>query len=136
MENSTIIFGQHYFLSSHRKVYVYQVYDWSSVFAKLGGFGHILIIVFGIIGFASNERALIAKQIRNLYFVKQKSKNQDISPRHKITTEEMVETMSIIKFNFKYKLLNMKRICCRKKKVSAIKNRNEFILNIAEDKLY
>ena len=61
---------------SQRIEYNFSAYNWTGVLAKIGGFLNAVIFTMGFLGFSANERSLIAKQIRNLYFVKASEKER------------------------------------------------------------
>ena len=95
------------------------------LFASVGGFSQSVMFIFGMLGLATNNRKVIAKHIRNLYFV-----NDTIHNSNEPQNTNVYDRICSIKFIQFEKWTNIKFICCRSK--NRLKNKT---LIIGEEKL-
>ena len=80
------------------------------MFASVGGFSQSVMFIFGMFGLAANNRKVIAKHIKNLYFVNDTIHNSNESPNTNV-----YDRIHTIKFTQFEKWINIKFICCRNK---------------------
>ena len=61
------------------------------ILSNIGGISKSLIFLFGLLGIANNERKVIGKSIRNLYFVSDKNnENKENSEKSKNSTFQFI----------------------------------------------
>ena len=108
--------------------YSFKPTQFVEILSNIGGLSKSLIFIFGLIGIANNERKVIGKSIRNLYFVsknKKENNRKSLSPKTRISGTSIKETnfvdkiylsFEVIKFKSKDKMTNLKYMCCKKKK--------------------
>ena len=76
MKIIVIIFYKHItsiYLSERKIVYSFRISGFLRLIVDIEGLSKFLMIIFGFIGKSLNNNVMIYKQIRNLYFVKNKS---------------------------------------------------------------
>ena len=68
-EEIKTLYSKVYILSENKVNYSFEFPIYTDILAKIGGLSKSLFFILGIIGIANNERKLIGKNIRNLYFI-------------------------------------------------------------------
>ena len=99
-----ILYSYDWYFSNEKTEYEFLQEEFIFLLASIGGFSRSVMFIFGMLGFAINDRKVIAKHIRNLYFV-----NDTIHSSIEPSNPNLYDRISSIKFTKREKWL-----CCLK----------------------
>jgi hypothetical protein len=77
VEENELYFRTHFYLSPSIMVHTRNCYNIIDLLSDFGGMSPIILFVFQFLATAINQRLIIAKFIRSIYFIK-RPKNEDL----------------------------------------------------------
>ena len=119
-------------MSPERIIYKFVIFNYVLLVAQIGGLAKSIIFTCGLLVYLLNERTMIFKQIRNMYFVKKASKRRSISDYD--FNDVFYQKLRIVKPGFWERATNLRLICFRRRNNKDC-NPIEKTINIGETKL-
>lgn len=68
-EKGDILFSSYFFMGNEVKYHEFTAFNFIDVLSSIGGLFSVIASFFGVIAYWINERTIIAKYIRSLYFI-------------------------------------------------------------------
>ena len=126
------IYNHNFYLSPVRVIYQFQIHFYINLLAQIGGLIKACVFLIGILVYLLNERNMIFKQIRNMYFVKDDNNQRSQSDYN--FEEIFYQKLRVVNFGKYAQFTNLRLICCRRKNNKKC-NKIEKTLNVGETKL-